>query len=116
SDVRARVSDRRLLRAILAELGVSDEQTAGVFAVVDKIDRQPRDVSHEKFSALGLAAGAIERLFALMGDDVTLDQIERDFGASPAVAERLNDFRRYFDYLDGLGVLEWATIDLKIVR
>src|SRR5215203_985681 len=35
SDVRARVSDRRLLRAILAALGVGEEQAADVFAVVD---------------------------------------------------------------------------------
>src|SRR5512141_286818 len=38
SDVRARVSDRRLLRALLATLGVSDEQSPAVFAVVDKFD------------------------------------------------------------------------------
>src|SRR5437016_10683306 len=33
ADVRARVSDRRLLRAMLAALGVSDERVADVFAV-----------------------------------------------------------------------------------
>src|SRR5215213_7414674 len=42
-DVRARVSDRRLLVAILRSLGVNPEQDAGVFAVVDKLDRQPED-------------------------------------------------------------------------
>src|SRR6476660_7969262 len=36
-DVRARVSDRRLLRAILAALGVNDEQASAVFAVIDKL-------------------------------------------------------------------------------
>src|SRR5512146_1727312 len=54
-DVRARVSDRRLLRALLEHLGVStDEQLAAVFAVVDKIERQPREVSQEKLAAAGL--------------------------------------------------------------
>src|SRR5712671_6417517 len=33
ADVRARVSDRRLLRAILGALGVGDEQTLAVFGV-----------------------------------------------------------------------------------
>src|SRR5690349_3310816 len=46
-DVAARVSDRRLLRAILGDLGVTEEQSAGVFGVVDKIDRQPREISRE---------------------------------------------------------------------
>src|ERR1051326_8572692 len=36
ADVRARVSDRRLLRAILAALGVSDEPSPAVFAVIDR--------------------------------------------------------------------------------
>ncbi|MGE5101293.1 MAG: ATP phosphoribosyltransferase regulatory subunit, partial [Deltaproteobacteria bacterium] len=44
NDVRARVSDRRLLRAILATMGVGDDTAAAVFGVIDKLDRQPRDV------------------------------------------------------------------------
>lgn len=115
-DVRARVSDRRLLRAILAELGVTgDDQSAAVFAVVDKIERQPRDISREKLAAAGMTVAAIERLLALMGD-VTLDSIARDFGDAPEVMQRVGDFRRYFAYLEGLNVLEWVTIDLRIVR
>src|SRR5881275_760509 len=39
-DVRARVSDRRLLRALLHRLGMTDEQQPAVFAVIDKIERQ----------------------------------------------------------------------------
>ncbi|HEX4681975.1 MAG TPA: histidine--tRNA ligase [Gemmatimonadaceae bacterium] len=115
ADVRARVSDRRLLRALLAELGVGDDRVADVFAVVDKFDRQPRDVSREKLGALGLSKDAIERLFGLMGE-VTLDSIEREFGAAESIRALLTDFRRYFSYLEGLGVLDWVTIDLKIVR
>lgn len=115
-DVRARVSDRRLLRALLTELGVADERMTDVFGVVDKIERQPRDVSREKLGGQGLSADAIDRLFRLMADDVTLDAIEREFGASPVIAPLLADFRRYFGYLEGLGVLDWVTIDLKIVR
>src|ERR671931_7998 len=47
-DVRARVSDRRLLRAVLERIGIQEGQVAGVFGVIDKLDRQPRDVSVEK--------------------------------------------------------------------
>jgi histidyl-tRNA synthetase len=115
SDVRARISDRRLLRALLAELGVSDEQAPAVFAVVDKVDRQPRDISREKLEAIGMNSTAVERLFALMGE-VTLDAIERDFGGSAGVGRLVTELRRYFGYLESLGVLDWVTIDLKIVR
>jgi histidyl-tRNA synthetase len=115
SDVRARVSDRRLLRALLNELGVGDEQAPAVFAVVDKIDRQPKEISREKLEAAGMRGDAIDRLFELMGE-ITLDKIEKDFGQSPEVQQILGGFRRYFACLESLGVLEWVTLDLKIVR
>ena len=115
SDVRARISDRRLLRAILESLGVGDDGAAAVFGVVDKIDRQPRDVSHAKLVGLGMSAESIESLLSLMGA-VTLDDVQNRFGGSDEVLARVSDLRRYFDCLEGLGVLDWVTIDLKIVR
>src|SRR5437868_1240596 len=48
SDVRARVSDRRLLTAILHEVGVKAAEMAAVFAAIDKLGREPRDVTREK--------------------------------------------------------------------
>jgi len=115
SDVRARVSDRRLLRAILSTLGVDDEKAGAVFGVIDKLDRQPRDVSREKLAGLGLTAEHIDSLLSVMGE-VTLDDIERKFGESPDVNTLVGELRRYFACLEGLGVLEWVTVDLKIVR
>lgn len=116
SDVRARVSDRQLLRAILSCLGVSEQNSAAVFAVVDKLERQPRDVSRTKLSELGLRDEAIDSLFEVLGA-ATLDDIERRFGTdSPEILAITSNLRRYFACLDGLGVLEWVTLDLTIVR
>lgn len=114
-DLRARVSDRRLLRALLAALGVGEDATPAVFGVVDKIERQPRDVSREKLAAAGMSAESIDSLLSLLGD-ISLDEIAERFGDSSEVAARVADLRRYFDCLDGLGVRDWVTIDLKIVR
>ncbi|HEX2718169.1 MAG TPA: histidine--tRNA ligase [Gemmatimonadaceae bacterium] len=115
-DVRARVSDRRLLHALLAHLGVAEGAHDGVFAVIDKIERTPRDVSREKLAALGVESAAIEHLFALleMRDVATL---RRSVGAAPeALGERLADLDRYFEHLRALGVAEYAQLDLGIVR
>jgi len=114
-DVRARVSDRRLLRAILDSLGVPTEQVSAVFGVVDKIERQPRDISREKLATLGMTDDAVESLLDLMGE-VTLDDIEHRFSDSADVCSLVGSLRRYFGYLQGLDVLDWVTIDLKIVR
>src|SRR5437870_1807163 len=45
SDVRARVSDRHLLTSVLAEVGVKPTETAAVFAAIDKVGSEPRDVT-----------------------------------------------------------------------
>ncbi|HEY7232540.1 MAG TPA: histidine--tRNA ligase [Gemmatimonadaceae bacterium] len=114
-DVRARVSDRRLLRALLERLGMGEAQLPGVFGVIDKFERQPRDVSAEKLAALGMSDESREALFALM-EGVTLDALRAQYGDTPAVAERIADLERYYAYLQGLGVADFVQLDLSIVR
>jgi histidyl-tRNA synthetase len=115
ADVRARVSDRRLLRALLHRLGVSEAQLATVFGVIDKIERQPRDVSAEKLAAVGMSIESREALFALM-DGITLEALRARYGDTPEIAERIADLERYYGYLDDLGVASWVQLDLSIVR
>src|SRR5205814_816303 len=114
-DVRARVSDRRLLRALLERLGVGDEQLPAVFGIIDKIERQPREVSVEKLSTLGVSSESADSLFSLM-NGLTLDALRARFGDTPAIAERIADLERYYTYLADLGVAEWVQLDLSIVR
>jgi histidyl-tRNA synthetase len=114
-DVRARVSDRRLLRALLHRLGVADEQQPAVFAVIDKIARQPRDVSAEKLEAAGMSKESREELFILM-DGMTLDALRERYGDTPEIAARIADLERYYGYLEALGVAGWVQLDLSIVR
>lgn len=114
-DVRAKVSDRRLLLAILKALKVSDDQAPGVFAVIDKLDRQPRDVSGDKLREIGVASGAAERLLDL-NRLTSADAIRAAFPGDAGVAECVDELARYLHYLDGLGVRDWADLDLTIVR
>jgi histidyl-tRNA synthetase len=114
-DVRARVSDRRLLVAILKALHVSEEQTPAVFGVIDKLDRQPKDVSHEKLITTGVAEAAAHRILSLQGLDspaAIRDLFENDAD----VTARLDDMDRYLQGTRELGVREWVDVDLTIVR
>jgi histidyl-tRNA synthetase len=115
TDVRARVSDRRLLTALLGALGVDEEAHPAVYAVIDKVERQPREVSAEKLAAAGMELPAVGRLFAML-DGATLETLADDYRHVPEVAERVADLRRYFEYLRALGVGDWVDLDLKIVR
>ena len=114
-DVVARVSDRRLLGALLESIGVARADATRVFAVVDKIERQPRTVSHEKLTALGMAEDQIGELFALF-EARSPAALREQYGRSAAVAERLDELERYFGYLARLDVAQWARLDLRVVR
>jgi len=114
-DVRARVSDRRLLRAILVSLGVAEGALTDVFGVLDKIERQPPDVSREKLAALGLGDAAVQAVLGF-ASPTTLESLRERFGKDAEVAERLSEMERYLGYLDRLGVGDFVTLDLTIVR
>jgi histidyl-tRNA synthetase len=114
-DVRARVSDRRLLHGILSSLGVGAGDAAAVFAVIDKLDRQPRDVSREKLLAAGLSADAAQQLLDLQKVD-SIEALRSAFGADAQVAATLDTLDRLLGHLDALGVADWVDVDLTIVR
>src|SRR6266513_3100600 len=114
-DVRAKVSDRQLLLAILKGLSVSEAQTPGVFAVIDKLDRQPADVSRDKLREIGLGASAIDHV--LNFTSITTPDRGRDvLPGNAEVAKRFDELARYLDHLEALGVREWVDLDLSIVR
>lgn len=114
-DVRARVSDRQLLNGVLATLGVTAEQLPAVYAVVDKIARQPREVSIEKLGAAGLPSALVERVMGL-ASGTTFDALREEFGTSPQAREPIERFERYLAHCEALGIGDWVTLDLSIVR
>ena len=116
SDVRARVSDRRLLSAILSEVGVQPTEMAAVFGAIDKLGREPRDVTLgkvEKAVADPKAAKGVSRALEHAED---LNALAAEFRGSPTVMESITNMREYLRVLDALGVGEWVDFDLSIVR
>jgi histidyl-tRNA synthetase len=114
-DVRARVSDRRLLNAILADIGVSEAQFGAVYAVLDKIARTPANVTREKLATAGLGDGIIDRIVTLAAAK-GIETLRREFSTSVGVAPHLERFERYLAHLHALGVGDWVDLDLSIVR
>jgi len=120
-DVRARVSDRRLLRAVLAAIGIADDAHDTVFAIIDKIERTPRAVSEEKLAAAGARPDAIARLFELLrlhtpGELRAALALDAATAAGRAAEDRLAEMELYLDYTARLGVGDFVQLDLTIVR
>jgi histidyl-tRNA synthetase len=116
SAFRARVSDRRIVRAILEAEGVVAERLPGALAVIDKLERQPRD---KALDALGRGAGVdpatAERLIALF-EASDLSALRSRFGAHEPVAAELERLEADVATLQAMGLGEFVEIDLRIVR
>jgi histidyl-tRNA synthetase len=114
-DVRARVSDRRLLNALLAAIGIAEAQLPAVYAVMDKFGRQPETVSREKLTAAGIETAAIDQVMSLPGVR-SLASLPSSVGSSTTVAQHAAQMNLYLNHLESLGVRDWVDLDLTIVR
>jgi histidyl-tRNA synthetase len=114
-DVRARVSDRRLLAALLTHAGVPDAALPAVYAAIDKIERDPAAATAERLAKAGLGPDVIERVMSL-AHPTTVDELASRYAHVPAIVEAVERLRRYFAHLAALGVDGWARLDLSIVR
>jgi histidyl-tRNA synthetase len=115
-DVRARVSDRRLLTALLSHVGVKKAELPAVFAAIDKAGREPRETTMEKVEKAVASADARRGVERLLKNSKDLTAIAKDFSKAPEIAEQITSMREYRGYLDALGVGEWVDFDLSIVR
>jgi histidyl-tRNA synthetase len=117
ADVRARVSDRILLSAVLGALGVAKDRERAAFGVIDKIEREPRErvVARLTGPEVGLGAAPAERLLALF-EGSGVERVESGFGDDPAVVSRLADLRRFSQVMGELGFGDFVEIDLSVVR
>jgi histidyl-tRNA synthetase len=115
-DVRARVSDRRLLSATLSGAGVKTNELPAVFAAIDKAGREPREVTVEKLKKAVSSAEASRGVERILANTTDLDALARDFVDSPDVVEEVARMREYIGFLNALGVGEWVDFDLSIVR
>jgi histidyl-tRNA synthetase len=115
-DVRARVSDRRLLTALLSHVGVKKSELAPVFAAIDKAGREPRDVTQAKVEKAVADAEARRGVEGILRNSKSLDALGSEFADAPKVLEEISGMREYLGFLDALGVGDWVDFDLSIVR
>lgn len=115
SQVRARVSDRRVLGALFRHLGVDEAKLETVYQVVDKLDREPRGRLMDRLKDAGLAADTIEAILGVT-EMRGIDELRAEFASVSMVAERIDELSRYLEHLEGLGVADYVDVDLSVVR
>src|SRR5918994_5472725 len=115
-DIRVRLSDRRVLSAILKQRGVPGSALGKAFEFIDKSERlRPEQIAE-------LSAGA-----ALFGDASVDDlleisrirgweQLEQELGGSTETSRAADPLREAQRSLADMGLAEFVEVDLTIVR
>jgi histidyl-tRNA synthetase len=107
-DVQLRVSDRRVLKALLGTRGVTEGQLPTAFAVIDRSERVPRNVLEEMLRDAGLGKKETTGVFevaALRGPD-----------ALKAAGDAAEPLGQAVQALAAMGLGDFVSIDLTIVR
>ncbi|MEX0843388.1 MAG: ATP phosphoribosyltransferase regulatory subunit, partial [Gemmatimonadota bacterium] len=115
-EVVARISDRRLLAAILGSAGVPQDRLLAAYAVIDKVEREEAERSRDRLvEEAGLARDAAERILDLFGTP-GLEGVEAAFGEDDQVAGSLAEIRAFLAAMEELGFGDRVAFDLTIVR
>ena len=107
-DVQLRVSDRRVIRTLLADRGITEAQLETAFAVIDRSERVPKNVLEEMLRDAGYGKGetaAVFEIAALRGAD-----------ALKAAGEAAEPLGQVVQALDAMGLGDFVAVDLTIVR
>jgi histidyl-tRNA synthetase len=114
-DVRVRLSDRRLLTAVLKGLALTEAQVPLVYQVFDKLRRTPEETSVGRLLAAGIEQGTASRLLALGRARSWAELRGVAGGLEPALAEG-ESLRQTLDAVAAMGFGEFLDLDLSIVR
>ena len=112
ADVRVRLSDRRVLTALLQLAGIDAAQLPRTFQIIDRLDKLDAENITRQLREAGLGPEVITRLHGLPKLRTMPDLLEA-LGADAAVAEPL---QRTVSALEAMGLGEFLDIDLTIVR
>jgi len=114
-DIRAKISSRRLLAAVLTSIGIPAEKLEPVYAVLDKKAKLPP----EAFAAVLAEQVPDEDQAAKIHQFMALNSVEAVSGIvqpDEALAKAIDELQGVFSVLKAMGVAEFCGFDPTIVR
>lgn len=119
TDIRVRVSDRRVLKALLTGAGVDEAQLPRVYQAIDRIEKDPSGGLAVLAASLDVGTSPtgrhmteeVLRVIRITDPELLWDELSRvpESGAGEPLRETL-------DALEAMGLGEFVDLDLTIVR
>lgn len=115
TDVRVRLSDRRVLTGLLLGGGVPEGGINEAFQAIDKLERIPRAQLASRLHAAGFSGEANDAVFqvAALKD---INEVRARVAGSPATLDAVSTLERTIAALGALGFGDFVDLDLTIVR
>jgi histidyl-tRNA synthetase len=115
-DFVARVSDRRLLRALLLHAQVPEERLTLVYNIVDKLEREPPEAIAQRLGGdAGLGPSVVEEVLGIF-QHRDFDAVRDAYGGTEGIGEEIARMREFFDHLEAMGLRQFVRFDLSVVR
>ena len=115
SDVVAKISSRRLLAALLKNIGVAEDKLESLYPMLDKKTKIPVEAFVEILDKQIDSAETVQTILKLM-DVHSVDEIPDIVKLNEEAQESLDELIRVFAYLRKMGVEDWCRFDMSIVR
>ena len=115
-DIVARVSDRRLLRALLLHAGVPEDQLVLVYNIVDKLERETREAIGARLRGeAGMDAESVERTLDIFRH-TDFAAVREAYGGTEGVGPEIERMAEILGHVDAMGLGAYVRFDLSIVR
>ena len=118
-----KLNHRKLLDAIFEIAGVPMEKFRPICSAVDKLDKAPwSEVKHEMVYEKGLSEDVADKIgvFVLQSGEPRQmwNQLQSSklFGDHIGANEAMKDLNLLFNYLEGMGSLQYISFDLSLAR
>lgn len=118
-DFQIRLSDRKLWVFHLQNLGISEPQIPAVLQIIDKMEREPAEITAQKLQQIDSACSNDILLgISELGNCHSLEELKTFFKSkkNAAIEARLNDWESLLARLSASGADKYIRIDFCIVR
>ena len=114
ADIVVRISDRRLIGALLDAHGIAAEDHVAVFAALDRFEKEGEDGVRARLAATGLEVDVAARLLGTLG--LALEELAAAHGGNDAIAEAAERLSTVFAHLAAAGFADFLRFDAGLVR
>jgi histidyl-tRNA synthetase len=112
NDVGIKVSNRKVLQAVLEIYNIQPDSFAAVCVIVDKLDKLPRSEIESELDRVGVPSEAIEGILKALTLQ-SFDDLEALIGEKSGAVTEL---KQLFALAESYGIQDWLRFDASVVR